>query len=620
MRLSGAGIQLISAINQYHTHIFVFFVALLIGLTLAHPAVLLNDEFITTNQLRQLHAGHQIIINEGKYGLLENGSMSGYFAYKSNLLGYTLFHPLISLPAFWMIDLTGENCVYLILCLWTLSMLIIVLMINHFYSDLSYFRNFRWTPIALIATFVIFYVNLFFYMTFPVDSVENYPEVIAIVITNMFLLSISTVIMYEINRTIFEDPAYSFFGTIVCLFSSSYLLWATHCKDHILVLPVFAGIFLCMIRLIKTDDFWYLPLVFILTGLLAWIRPELALWIFLTAGMICLYFLAKSRAYKRAIKDLLLIFCSPFFTLIGALPFFLNNYLITKNFLLPVQSIYLSEKPSFVIVNSSSQLVPATGITSVESVIMMFIPKTLPTPQIFLSDLTGIIFYPENGSISITALIPLFLIMTILAVALLLSKKISVSPEERKYIGISFLVSLSIFLAYVSVIHTLNTDPGIIPDMRYLSPLYLPLTITGLIFLKKMDIIPERSADLLMDFFIVCVVGLVISIVTLPIVYGPGAFSATVNIPLGKFFSIYILALSLITVGAILIYKYLNQGKQICAYLVFLLCTIPFFWQVNAIIVYRSFSAFSGYTFWIPIIRKIWELIVNFIMLKTVLP
>ena len=620
MNSSGAGIQIISAINQYHTHIFVFFIALFIGLTLAHPAVLLNDEFITTNQLHQLHAGHQIIINEGKYGLLENGSMSGYFAYKSNLLGYTLFHPLISLPAFWMIDLTGENCVYLILCLWTFSMLIIVLMINHFYSDLSYFLNFRWTPIALISIFVIFYINLFFYMTFPVDALENYPEVIAIVITNMFLLSISTVIMYEINRTIFEDPAYSFFGTMVCLFSSSYLLWATHCKDHILVLPVFAGIFLCMIRLIKTDDFWYLPLAFILTGLLAWIRPELALWVFLAAGMICLYFLAKSRALKRSKKDLFFIFCSPFFTLIGALPFFLNNYLITKNFLLPVQSIYLSEKPSFTIVNSSSQLVPATGVTSVESVIMMFIPKTLLTPQSFLSDLAGIIFHPENGSISITALIPLFLTMTLLAVTLLLGKKISVSPEERKYIGISYLVSLSVFLAYVSVIHILNTDRGISPDIRYLSPLYLPLTITGLIFLRKMDILPEKAANLLRNFFIVCIVGLVISLVTLPIAYGPGAFSVTVNVPIGKFFSIFILALCLITVGAILIYKYLQWGKQVCAYLIFLLCTIPFFWQVNAIMVYRSFSAFSGYTFWIPIIRKIWELIVNFILLKPVVP
>ena len=37
-------------IRKYRVHLFVFFLALFIGLTLAHPAVLLNDEFITTNQ------------------------------------------------------------------------------------------------------------------------------------------------------------------------------------------------------------------------------------------------------------------------------------------------------------------------------------------------------------------------------------------------------------------------------------------------------------------------------------------------------------------------------------------------------------------------------------------
>ena len=606
------------SIHPYRNHILVFLIVLFIGLSLAHPSVLLNDEFITTNQLRQLHSGHQILINEGKYGLQQNGSMSGYFAYKSNLLGYTLFYPLISLPAFWMLDITGENCVYFILCLWTIIALTIILMINHFYPKFSFVRSFQWTPFAIVAVFVLFFINLYFYANFPINSSDNYPEIIAIVFTNMFLLSFSAVFMYEINRTIFENTAYSFFGTMVCLFSSSYFLWATHCKDHILVLPIFVGVFLCLIRLMRTNDYWYLSLAFIFSGLLAWIRPELALWIFLAGCATCLYCLIKSRAKYGSTRDMVLILCSPFFTLIGALPFFLNNYMITKNFFLPVQSIYLSDKPSIVIVNSTQQFVPATGIRSVESVILMFVPNI--SPQNFLTDLAGIFFYPYTGSISIFALVPLFLVTTILAIIFVLSKKIQFLSDEKKYLGICLLISLSVFLAYVSVINILNVDIGITPDIRYLSPMYLPLTVTGLIFVKKMNLLSEKSADSIKWLFVVTSLGLVISLIFLPIAYAPGAFASTLSIPIGKFFSIYTLALCFLTIGTILVCKYLKKGNSLYEYLIFLLCSVPLFWQVNATFVFRSFSGYAGYTFWIPIIRLIWELIVNLILIKNVTP
>ena len=206
---------------EYRIHLFVFLLTVFIALTIAHPAVLLNDEFITTNQLHQLQAGHQIVVNEGKYGLAENGSMSGYFGYRSNVLGYSLFLPLISLPSYWMIEITGENFVYFILILWTLISLFLILFINHFFMEFSTIYSRKWAPAAYIAVFILFFINLFFYSGFPVDPVSNYPEILAIVFTNIILLGISAVLIYEINYAIFKVPAYSFFGTIVCLFSSS---------------------------------------------------------------------------------------------------------------------------------------------------------------------------------------------------------------------------------------------------------------------------------------------------------------------------------------------------------------------------------------------------------------
>ena len=72
--------------EQYKVHVFIFFLTLLIGLTFAHPAIVLKDEFISTSRVRQLDEGHQMIIDERKYGFFESGAMTGYFIHKSNLL------------------------------------------------------------------------------------------------------------------------------------------------------------------------------------------------------------------------------------------------------------------------------------------------------------------------------------------------------------------------------------------------------------------------------------------------------------------------------------------------------------------------------------------------------
>ena len=606
--------QIYLSFFRYRHHFFVFLIALFISLTLAHPSVLINDEFITTNQLRQLHEGHQIIVNEGKYGLQENGSMSAYFGYRSNILGYPIVLPLLSLPAHWIIDLSGEHCAYLILCLWTMILLFIILFINHYYQDFSYIGRWKWTPAGITFVFVLFFVNLFYYSTFPVGTINTYPEIIAIVFTNMVFLSIAAVLIYEIIRTIFEDPGFSFFGTLVCLFSSSYFLWATHCKDHILVIPVFTAIFLSLIRLAKTDDHWYLPLAFIFTGLLAWIRPEIGLSVFLIVFLICCYTLFQYKSEKKPFKELLFVFFSPMFTIIGALPFFLNNYLITKNFLLPVQSLYLSQGTAPLPVKS---IIRTAGVRSVDSVIMMFVPKVPETPQTVFTDIIGIFFFPQTENIGIFALTPLFFAMSILGVILFFFRKLHFSSEEKKFLCVTVFVAASVFLAYASQTHLLNTDFGIAPDIRYLSPMYIPLTVFGLIILRKIHLLPESPVDLLKKMFIVGTFAVLFSMTLLPFIYTAN----TVNIikgmiPLAKFFSIYTFALVMLLLVIILWGLYRNRVLLSIQYLLLLICLVPFLWQVNAIFLFRTYSAYAGYTFWIPIIRLIWEFTVIFMVIN----
>jgi len=597
---------------EYRIHLFVFLLTVFIALTIAHPAVLLNDEFITTNQLHQLQAGHQIVVNEGKYGLAENGSMSGYFGYRSNVLGYSLFLPLISLPSYWMIEITGENFVYFILILWTLISLFLILFINHFFMEFSTIYSRKWAPAAYIAVFILFFINLFFYSGFPVDPVSNYPEILAIVFTNIILLGISAVLIYEINYAIFKVPAYSFFGTIVCLFSSSYIFWVTHCKDHILVLPIFSAIFLCLVYHITTNDYWYLPLSFLLCGILAWVRPELALWISLLVIIVLCFTLVRHLRLHTHKQSIVLLCCSPLFVFIGALPFFLNNYLVTKNIFLPVQSLYLSENTTTTIMHQPNSSIRVAGVKSFESVIGMFLPSIPGSPVDFFRDILEIFFLPQNGSISVLAVVPLFFTMGIVAGILLLLKKISITLEERRIIFLAFGISAVVFLTYIGQAHLLNTDKGIIPDIRYLTPLYLPLTIIGLILLHSFEIFRRDMKYVVRYLFLIAILGTCFILVVTPLAYSGIVYSENgVILPIGKFFSLYTITIVILTLISLILGFYLKKGYPIMTYLVLLLCSLPFFWQISIILFYLTFSGFAGHILWIPIARVIWQIILS---------
>jgi len=591
---------------QYRVHCFVFLLTVFIALTLAHPAIVLNDEFITTNQLHQLQAGHQIVVNEGKYGLNQNGSMSGYFGYRSNVLGYSLFLPLLSLPAYKMIQLTGENFVYFILVLWTVIALLLILFVCRFFPEFSTIYGRRWTSAAYSIVFILFFVNLHFYSVFPIDPVKNYPEIIAIVFTNIILLGISSVLIYEINHAIFSDRSWSFFGTAVCLLSSSYFFWSSHCKDHILVLFLFCGIFLCLIYYIKTNDRWFLPLSFVLCGTLAWVRPELALWIGIYLSCIVCYAVI-TVLLKGAGGSIVFLLVSPLFVFIGALPFFLNNYLVTKNIFLPAQSLYLSEtafNPSWAEPNSTIRI---AGVKNIESVIWMFAPTIHGSLSDFFGNIIGIFVLPNNFSVSIMAVIPLFFSLVIVAGILFVFKRISLSDDEKKIIRLALGLSVVVVLTYFSQMDILNTDPGILPDIRYYIPLYLCLIIIGLVILRSANIFYCDMKSVLRYLAIISVFGVGFSLLGTPIIFSLLGKTYLQN----KFFSLY--ALSIVILTSVLLLYDINRNKRSPAgtYLVLLLCSIPFFWQVSITVYFLTFSRYAGYIPWIPVVRVLWQLIVT---------
>ena len=594
-------------IKQYRVYILVFLLAFFIAITFAHPVLFVTDEWVTTNQLDQLYKGHQVLMSEGKYGSYENGPLREYFIAKNNYLAYPLFLPLISLASLSLVSLFGENFVIAILYLWTFVLIAIALLLNAYFPEYSYIGKWRWTTGLIIAAFVLFFISLSRYLPFSVTGNDGYPEILAIVFANVLLFAILAVMLFEINRSIFENNRYSFFATVVCISCSSYLFWTTSCKDHILVASIFIATMLMAVKYQNTRKYGYLPAAFVLSGLLAWARPELALFVCIALCVFVVYLIIFSEMNKATVKEKTFLFLSPVFTLVGAVPFFINNYLFTRNFLTPAWILWNTETTMVTAsVNTSSNLSVDTS-DSFQVLLHTIQVGTNFQPSTFLSDLFGILFNPYSGSMGVFPLTPLFLVALVLVPVILVLKHIPFSSKEKQYIGLLLLLSAGVFFAYIRGVSGMNTSQGVLPDIRYLSPMYAPLSIIGLIVIQKIAVIAKRPLDILKWMMAIWIIGLPFSLIAIANYYpvpetGYALFpllDAVVSIEIYFFVALFLICI----IGN----SFVKLPDTIFLFLVAIVCALPLLWQIDATFIVRQFSSgLGGYSFWIPAVRAIY--------------
>jgi hypothetical protein len=598
-------------LKRYKVHVFVFLLAFFIAITFAHPSILITDEWVTVNQLAQLHDGHQIIFNEGKYGTFENGTLTKYFSVKHNYLAYPLVLSLISLPAYWLIDLFGGNFVFFILYIWTFLLIAIALFLNAFFREYTYIGKWRWTTGLIIVIFVIFFINLLFYQPFPVTGKDTYPEIIAIVFTNIILFALLAVMVYEIIRTIFKDSSYAIFGTAVCLSCSSYLFWTNFCKDHALVAFLFTAVVIMVVKFLLTDKTWYLPGAFVVSGLLAWARPELALFIFAALCVLVAYIYVCMKNRISQNKNKLLLILSPLFTLIGAIPFFVNNYLFTKNIFLPAWVLWNTELPSPVKTVADSAPLQQPFSDTIGTLLATILRGTNIRPSTFFADLYGILLNPQSGSIGVLALAPLFLVAVLLILVFWAMKKnIHFSSEEKHIIAAMVILSLGVFFAYIRGISGMNVSPGIVPDIRYLSPMYLPLNLIGLMVIRKINSITDKTLDLLTWMVSSWILAIPLSVIVICGYYPPAKNWVDIFPLLDAWTSVVVYTLILIFFICIIISIVFKKPMTPAKIFLALICAVPFIWQIDATFLARMYGAgLGGYSFWLPILLKIFGLI-----------
>ena len=585
---------------DYLCLILVFLSSLIFIIAVGIPNLLMNDSVLTVEQLHQLSSGEQIRTSEGKYGLMENGTEYRYFTARNGVLLYSLILPIISLPAFFLINFLGIHFNFIIFGIWSLLSLIWILLFGDAIrvDNFLYSRFSKYLPVIILLIFFLFLLNLFLYIpNIPLSL--SYYEIPAVILTNHILFAFIAVIVFSIFRLLNYPRLLSLEYTMSVIFCSSFLFWSTDAKDHILVAFLLSWFIFFLLSFIVKNKGYYYYFCIITIGIITWTRPEIGICLAFVFIMFSLYWI-YSRKILFGPAILKYIFLSLIFSFIGFSPFFINNLLITGNPLVPA---FISEKLDYNISENisdnetisaiSKDLYNSKELSNRYDVVMQFPYKLITNPGTILK----ILFNPDSGSIGLFAVDPLPMICFLFVIFTLINKSLFELNLNEMRASVIFCC-LSVFLIGVYLIINfdgLNVSHGVVPDIRYLSPAYLPLNFLSLIILRPILSQPVRKNVILKIF---------VSWLILMIFFSFTLFLSPVRIISvdNDLFTLSSLGISLLfLVGVILYIK--NRVSSTTVILLFcIVIIIPLFWQIDALL-YYSCRRPLGYDFWLPITR-----------------
>jgi hypothetical protein len=219
-------------------------------------------------------------------------------------------------------------------------------------------------------------------------------------------------------------------------------------------------------RLHTENEKIYLFLTAIFTGILIWDRPELS--IAIVPVIIC-YLLIRYRKYY--IEPFIIFFMTLGISLV---PMFLNNIAITNSPLkFPYQLTNLT-------MGGYHLETTHTVIDLITNELPLYIIHNIMS--IDMNNIVGLILFPLNGGLGI-----LTILMISIIVFMILPFKIS-NIKIGIYEKLSITFSLSVICMYIFTTFmgsTMHMESGMLPDMRYFSIIYVPVSIASISLLSK---------------------------------------------------------------------------------------------------------------------------------------
>lgn len=573
----------------FHSKIsmILFFALLSLSLSLGYVHLLITDEWITASQVNHLITGGDLLYGYSPYGSAD------YAASHRNVLCYTLALPIVSLPAYYLFALFGDDFRLVVVLLWSGLLLALLLMVEFWHPQYARWRGVPWTYAAIISWGVLLVLNMALYRPFwfvrgvhPAD-VGVYPEVAAIVFTNGVAFALLGVISYLIFREVFESERWGLFGLVAVVSSSSYLFWSGNAKDHMLVALFFATALYLFILSLSRDDPRWLFSSFIAVGWTAWARPELGP--ALSAGLFVFALsLSVRKGWRRIGATALAVLGVP----LGALPLFINNLGLSGSpFVLPWIAGYAA---------AAGSPVPG-GMGTLQATV---VGQLTPSSGDFISGLYGAFIDPVFGNAA-----GIFQVSPLSAFALLLAlaagyaycrSRTTGIPSRDAHLLAFFALSVAlVLLTYGRSLPWMPDSAGIIPDMRYLSPIYLPMLVLGLYALKYIGFSEGEVTTSLKTLFWLVLIDLPLIYIVLQVLAGTWQAGQVAFLMYLTYFFLAIAAA--LAVGVIL----KKVRPSTLAYAIPVLMLLPLAWQL--VVGFRfATSCWEGYHFWIPAAQYIW--------------
>ena len=503
----------------------IFLASLFVIVAISVPGIIMNDEWITTNQVHQLNIGHQIAVNEGKYGTFANGTPAAYFSHFNNILRYPAALALASMPAMKAIDLSGSNFRLFLVLFWAALPFLATIVIRKNFPGYRRVLSVRIDVLGAAVSLFLAAVNILLYVPFRYGAPDAPVEVAAVVFTSHLFFAATVALSWLIAREIFTERWTTAFATIACTACSTALLWAGTGKDHMASTAVFTLALWFFINYLRTRRFRDAAAGFFTIGILVWLRPDTGLAVFVCMALFCIAInLLHAKESRETLWSALKDSGAILFTAIGAIPFFINNLIITGNFLLPPllleRKIRYGQTSVLVAPGSPVAVTGSHVITADPVVIGTDFFSTLKTYLFSISsdpcaNLLGILFFPENGSIGFFIIAPIALLAFLLIPVLAVRKEIAagIGPEKRELAALLFIATASIFVSILYNLHGVNTGTGISPDIRYLMPAYLPATLLGLLVLEKTALLNDPRHLVCTTFIMGSLLAVILAIV-----------------------------------------------------------------------------------------------------------
>jgi len=570
--------------EQFHRCLlFLFTLGLVSALSAGYPTIYITDEWITADQLNHLITNQNLLFGYSPYGA------SDYAASHHDTLCYTLALPIVSLPAYYLFSLFGDDFRLAVLLLWSALLLALLLMIEFWFPQYARWRGIPWTWAGIISWGVLLILNAALYRPFwfvrgihPYD-VSVYPEVAAIVFTNSIAFALLAAVAFLIFREVLGSDRWGLFGLAATVCCSSYLFWSGNAKDHALVALLFAVALYCFTLYLTRENILYLFGSFVAVGWTAFARPELGP--ALAAGFFLFgVAVAAGKGQWEIGKAVLAAVGVP----LGALPLLVNNWGLSGSpLVLPWTAGYASAAGK-----------APQGFLSTVAGHYAFSPGDL------LSGLYGAFFEPARaGAAAFFQVSPLSFFALLLAgavvYALLRRRPTGIDLRDARLLAFFALAAVLVVLTYARSIPGMSASPGIIPDMRYLSPAYLPMLVIGVYALKHAGMDAEGVREALKVLFWLAVTDLPLIFVVLQVIAGNN-FGSQVT---------FVTTLTyLFLAGAAVLYVAViarRASPRLLAYAVPVLMFFPLAWEL--VVDFRfATSCWEGYHFWLPVVEYIW--------------